>query len=353
MCLLPPSSSLLQYLCNMYNRPAALAPEEVLLQRGIEFARKAWWVGLRADQRAAQQLREIRFEFPQLSRDVVEVFCGETVVVAKALCELVEPSPLRPKHGFLTFQCRQLFTARDGAAKPKELRRLGGFLERLFRDHVVETEGLCVLPGRRVWSVQVSVTVVNDDGNVRDAAQWATMAVLRHLRRPELTIRGDQIVVHPPHERDPVPLALHYCPVSCSFAVPPPAPAALPTGAAAAGAGPLRMLVDPTATETAAAACVVVTAINAEGMVCALERTEGCDVPWETVQECIAVATTLTPAIAALMEEAMREHEARRKETLRSQFLWAQKRLGVGRKDDGEPKATDDNAPAKAMKTES
>lgn len=330
----------------MFYRPAAPVPAEALQQRNVEFTRTAWRVGLRPDQRADSQLRELVVDYPLLTREVAQVRCGGTTASATVSCELVEPSATRPKHGFFEVHVRQLLQERDSLSKPKELRRLGAFLERLLKGSVLDTEGLCVLPGRRVWSVCVEVLVLNDEGNAADVAQWATMAALLHYRRPELTIRGETITVHSPHERDPVPLTLHHVPLCCTFALTlDERRLALEARAAAvklAGsgsspaekkeptAGALLTVVDPSLEEAAAAACTVVVAVNSEGQVCTVEKGEGSDASWPLLQSCVNTATEIVPCILETMHSAMKEHDARREKAMKAQFLWVQQRGGVG-----------------------
>ncbi|KPA85820.1 putative exosome complex exonuclease RRP45 [Leptomonas pyrrhocoris] len=346
----------------MLYRSAVPVPADALVQRNVEFARVAWKAGLRPDQREANQLRVIEFDFPLLSRDMVQVKCGNTVATATVTCDLVEPMPFRPKHGFFEVHARQLLHERDPLDQPKEIKQIGMFLTRLLSGSVVETEGLCVIPGRRVWSIDAEVMIMNNDGNIHDVAQWAVMAALQHVRRPELTIRGDDVVVHPPHERDPVPLSLHHVPVSFTFAVcANPQQVQLAARAAAlrrAGAGPagaassakdgdpdgegegedetfawsseaLQVVVDPSLEEAAAAACTVSVAVNAEGHVCSLEKADGCDVSIDYLEQCMNTAIQLTHPLLTQMKESMEAHDVKRKAAVRSQFLWAQQRLGI------------------------
>ncbi|CCW66346.1 unnamed protein product [Phytomonas sp. Hart1] len=338
----------------MFYRPVLPIPAETLLRRNAQFTREAWRMGVRHDQREANQLRHLTIEFPFLTRDVTLVRCGDTTGTATVTCDLVEPSPFRPKHGFLEFHVRQLLHERDSLAKPKEIKKISRFLERLFKNSVLDPEGLCVLPGRRVWSLSVEILIVNDDGNALDVAQWSAITALQHFRRPEITIRGDHITLHSPHERDPVPLSLHHIPLSCSYAV--------TTGGASGqshhrttGSRPgttvdpnekrttratdegLLLVVDPSLEEEAAAASKVVVAVNAEGVVCALEKDEGCDVTWPLLNECIEITNRLVPRILDEMKTAMIAHEVRCKEAFKEQFLWAQQREGVHKLEDGEP----------------
>lgn len=368
----------------MLLRSAAPVPADALVQRNVEFARTAWRAGLRPDQREAHQLRMIEIEFPLLARDTVQVKCGNTIATASVTCDLVEPMPFRPKHGFFEVHARQLLHERDPLDQPKAVKQLSMYLTRLLSGSVVETEGLCVIPGRRVWSIAAEVLILNNDGNLHDVAQWAVMAALQHVRRPELTIRGDDVVVHPPHERDPVPLSLHHIPLSFTFAVcanPQQVQLAAraaalrrasPGSAGAAGQGSsdnagenengadapawsddaLQIVADPSLEEAAAAACTVSVAVNAEGHVCSLEKADGCDVSLEHLEQCMQVALQLTPPLLTQMQEAMAAHDVKRKAAVRSQFLWAQQRLGIQAAGGAGASQTQEEQVAKKSKTE-
>ncbi|AIN98442.1 exosome complex exonuclease RRP45-like protein [Leishmania panamensis] len=342
----------------MLYRTAVPVPADALVQRNVEFTRTAWKAGLRPDQREANQLRVVEINFPLLSRDVVQVRCGNTVATATVNCDLVEPSPYRPKHGFFEVHARQLLHERDPLDQSKEIKRISMYLTRLFTGSVLETEGLCVIPGRRVWSIDAEVIIMNNDGNVQDVGQWAVMAALQHVRRPELTIRGDDVIVHPPHEREPVPLPLHHIPLSFTFAVcanPQEVQLAVRASTLRRGQTPragassdanadeddgeekelgwssdaLQVVVDPALEEVAAAACTVSVAVNGEGHVCSLEKADGCDVSIACLEKCMETATKLTQALLTQMKESMEAHNLKRKETVRSQFLWAQQRRGI------------------------
>jgi len=71
----------------------------------------------------------------------------------------------------------------------------------LCESHCIDTELLCVKSGLSVWTVRVDVHVLNYDGNVIDAASVAAIAALSHFRRPDISVCGDDIIVHSPTER--------------------------------------------------------------------------------------------------------------------------------------------------------
>jgi len=65
----------------------------------------------------------------------------------------------------------------------------------------VDMESLCITAGSRVWTVRVDVHVLNYDGNVVDAASVAAIAALMHFRRPDVSVCGEDVVIHSPTER--------------------------------------------------------------------------------------------------------------------------------------------------------
>ena len=79
-------------------------------------------------------------------------------------------------------------------------------------------ESLCVVADEKVWCVRLDVQILSHCGNAADAASVAGLAALCHFRRPDVTLRGDEVTVHPPSERDPIPLAVHHHPVCSTFA---------------------------------------------------------------------------------------------------------------------------------------
>ncbi len=118
-------------------------------------------------------------------------------------------------------------------------------IERSLRDsRAIDTEALCIRAGEKVWAVQIDVHVLDDGGNLIDAASIATVSALLHFRRPDVSITGDAITVvrtprttaclswltwslilcsrctqHSVADREPVPLSIHHLPLCVTFAV--------------------------------------------------------------------------------------------------------------------------------------
>lgn len=281
------------------------------------FITAAFRCGARLDRRHLHQMRDIAIEFPLVERGACAVTLGATRAFAIVSCALVDPAPLAPKRGFAEFHVRGEGTG--GPTARDDATRLAATIDRLFaRGRVVDAESLCVLPGRKVWSVRVDVSVLNDDGNATDAAVCAVSAALLHFRRPELTIRNDEVTVHPPDERDPVPLHLHSPPFTVTSAV---------------ACGGSVFATDPTLAEEAATTDggVVSVAVNGEGAVCGVYKGEGAAVTADGLARCTITAKALGAQISAATTAAMKADETRRRDQMRAQFQWARTRAGVKR----------------------
>ena len=77
---------------------------------------------------------------------------------------------------------------------------------------------------QQVWSLRVDVHILDHNGNLADAASLSALAALLAFRRPEVTLEaggggeGQQVVVHPPDVREPLPLSIHHTPLCITFA---------------------------------------------------------------------------------------------------------------------------------------
>eukprot|EP00796_Vickermania_ingenoplastis_P008549 gene8549-5995_t len=358
-------------------QPAVPVPADLLQLHNRSFTHKAWSAGLRPDQRRAEQVRTLHLElfhgvgsrrihdesvasvpalaFRQNSTRAA-LRLGATHLIASIHCHLVEPLAQQPKHGFFDIQVKNVAHERSCAAGggdanispntfPFTCAQLRAFLLRLFKGGVIDTEGLCVVPGRHVWSLTINVSIVHNDGNVLDAAELAVLALLLAHRRPEALIlpqtkNGEGVRLLEEWERDPAPLSLLHTPLSCSFVVPrdpleqsPPTPSVTSTEPPAA-APSIRLVADPTAEEAAAAASSLTVVVNREGQVCALEKGGGPGVAMAHVLEAVALAGGDTPLGIAdywwsVIDLAVKRLEEERRTARQAQFRWAKQREGV------------------------
>jgi len=154
---------------------------------------------------------------------------GETKVLAQVSCAVSEPRPTRPNEGQLMIQvdftptCAPRFaegTPQQGSDGAEEITEVSRLLERLLKEsRCLDMESLCIVAEEKVWCVRLDIHVLNHEGNVADCAGVAGLAALAHFRRPDATVEdGNVVKIHPVHERDPIPLAIHHYPVCSTFA---------------------------------------------------------------------------------------------------------------------------------------
>ncbi len=193
---------------------------EVIANSEREFIVRALEKGVRVDGRRLLQARALSVAFGS-DLGSVEVALGETRVLAAVTAELVEPYPDRAAEGalqvFVDFSpmASPLFEPGRPSDDAVELMRL---LERaLRRSQAVDVEALCVVAGRRVWSVRCDVTVLDQRGNLADACLAAALAALRTYQLPAVAVTGagDEATVRvlPAEQAERQPLVFHHTPV--------------------------------------------------------------------------------------------------------------------------------------------
>ena len=65
----------------------------------------------------------------------------------------------------------------------------------LRRSEAIDRESLCILAGQRVWHIRLTLHFLSDEGNLLDCACLAGIAALRHFRRPEVEVIGEEVTV--------------------------------------------------------------------------------------------------------------------------------------------------------------
>ncbi|KAH9938788.1 ribosomal protein S5 domain 2-like protein [Epithele typhae] len=114
------------------------------------------------------------------------------------------PPPERPFEGMLTIHS-ELFPIAASEYK----------FGRLSEEEVTVTPMLDKLLWRSdaadkepVWHIPFTIHVLADAGNMVDCACLAGIVAPKHFRRPKAEGEGEELTVHPPSERAPVPLSM-------------------------------------------------------------------------------------------------------------------------------------------------
>lgn len=258
---------------------------------------------LRVDGRCPYDYRDLNIKFGREDGSS-EVHLGQTHVLGFVTSQLVQPYRDRPNEGTIS-----IFTEFSPMADPSfEIGRpgesaveLGRIIDRGLREsRAVDTESLCVISGKFVWSIRIDLHILDNGGNLVDAANIAALAALLTFRRPECTLGGEdgqEVIVHPPEVREPLPLIIHHLPIAVTFAF----------------FGEESMVViDPTHFEEAVMGGRMTATLNANGDVCAIQKAGGEGVMQSVIMQCLRIASMKAADITTKIKEAVDSYNAER-----------------------------------------
>ncbi|XP_066331751.1 exosome complex component RRP45A-like isoform X1 [Miscanthus floridulus] len=261
-----------------------------------DFIERALQSDLRVDGRHSFDFRKLKITFGREDGSS-EVQLGETHVMGYVTAQLVQPYRDRPNEGTLAI-FTEFSPMADPAFEPgrpgESAIELGRVIDRGLREsRAVDMESLCVVAGKHVWSVRVDLHILDNGGNLIDAANIAALAALSTFRRPECTVGGDdgqQVTVHDPEVRDPLPLTIHHMPIAVTFAY--------------FGEGNIVVL-DPTYKEEAVMGGRMTATVNSNGDVCAIQKAGGEGVMSSVIMQCLRIASVKAADITSKIKKAV------------------------------------------------
>jgi exosome complex component RRP45 len=281
--------------------------------------------GLRADGRARNERRPVAV---QLSRTddaatAMVVLGAGTRVHGRVAAELVAPEVARPNEGLVTMSvdlspaastsarlatpaATYTSTSTIGTMYPDRTQQritnhILRTLERCLGGEALDREALCIVPGVLCWKLSVNATILDDSGNATDATVLAAVAALRHYRLPAVEVgpEGTAVIV-PVDQKEPLPLPLHYTPLTISFAC-------LDSNDGKSSSS-LLLMMDPTDRETLCATGHVTWAMNAHQEILALDSS--CEMMLPQLRDCHSQAAAQVPPLSALLEAALEAADA-------------------------------------------
>ncbi|XVE78930.1 hypothetical protein DITRI_Ditri14bG0017700 [Diplodiscus trichospermus] len=268
-----------------------------------KFIKAALLSEIRIDGRKPYEYRKIAIKFGREDGSS-EVQLGQTCVMGIVTAQLVQPYRDRPKEGVLS-----IFTEFSAMAdpsfepgRPGELAvELGRIIDRGLREsRAVDTESLCVLAGKFVWAIRIDLHILDNGGNLVDAANIAALAALLTFRRPECSLGGEdgqEVIIHPPEIREPLPLMVHHLPIAITFGF---------------FSSESILVIDPTHNEEAVMGGRMTTTVNANGDICAIQKAGGEGVPQNVIMQCLQLATAKAAGITKQIKEAVEVYNTER-----------------------------------------
>jgi exosome complex component RRP45 len=250
--------------------------------------------------RSSNDYREVAIEFSeQFGQCIVKL--GKTKVLSVVTCEAVEPFPDKPNDGFLFFNVDLSPMASeefDNSKRHEYSIELARIVERALRgSKAIDTEALCIVARKKVWSVRVDITVIDHFGNLNDACHLAAISSLLHFKRPEVTIQGEGYKIHSVTERNAVPLSIHHIPICVTFAF----------------FEGETMVVDPDLNESLISSGMMTIAVNTHSEVCGVQKAGGIPIDLSEIIACTKTAAVKAQEITKILKLALANDEKERK----------------------------------------
>jgi len=213
--------------------------------------------GKRLDDRGLLDYRPIKIEQGLIERAEGSARCylGKSEVLAGVKVETGEPFPDTPNDGVMTVNAELVPLASpnfEPGPPNEESVELARVVDRGIREsHAIDTEKLCIEPGKKVFVVFVDVYVLNHDGNLIDCAALAAMAALLNTKMPNYEIKDGELIMKQGYTQ--LPLKSH--PITVTI-----------------GKINNHLIIDPWIEEEQVMDARITIAINDEGNICAVQK---------------------------------------------------------------------------------
>jgi exosome complex component RRP45 len=146
---------------------------------------------------------------------------GHTKILTQTQLKLCSPNKAKPQEGFFKFNVEFdcLNHMAEFANQTQTLQEMKveiqSFIEKITRNsRATDKEGLCIISGKLVWSITVTLHLLNDDGNTFDAFFLAAILALKNTRLPEVTMARDKVKINDEKLKY---LNVHHIPISTTF----------------------------------------------------------------------------------------------------------------------------------------
>lgn len=247
----------------------------------IKHVQKLLREGRRTGDRGFLEYRDINIETNVIEKAFgsAKVELGDTVVVAGVNFEIGTPFPDTPNKGILIVEGEVLPTASFGAeaGPPNEYEiELSRVVDRGIREsEMLPLEDYVLIEGETVYKVFVDFNIINDDGNLIDAANLAAVAALATSTIPDIEYVKEHLTeINNTNIKD-VPrkkIEIRELPIAVTVG--------LVNG---------KFIVDPTSAEEIAAETLITITHTNKGEICAVQLLKGA-LGFEEVFEAINIA---------------------------------------------------------------
>lgn len=177
--------------------------------------------GFRVDGRKLLESRTPSIKLSEDEYGYVEMSWGQTRVNIRVSCEISKPYDDRPFEGIFNINTEISSMAsgqfENGKNSDEEV-LISRLIEKAIRrSNALDLESLCIIAGLKVWAIRVDLNFLNYDGGIIDASCIGVMAGLLHFKKPDISINGEDVIIHNYEERQPIPLSILHIPICVSY----------------------------------------------------------------------------------------------------------------------------------------
>lgn len=146
--------------------------------------------GTRLDGRKLDEYRkvEIEYDISEHAEGSAKAKIGDTEVIVGVKLEVGAPYPDSPDEGTIIVGAEFLSLANpDFESGPPSVEsiELSRVVDRGIREsNALDLKKLCIKPGEKIWMVLIDIYIINDAGNLQDAAALASIAALSKTKMP-------------------------------------------------------------------------------------------------------------------------------------------------------------------------
>ena len=157
-----------------------------------EHLRKALAANVRFDDRKKTDFRDVKIEFDvsNTADGSAKITCGNTEILVGVSLTVGRPFPDRADEGALMVSCELLPVAhRKIESGPPSINaiEISRVIDRSIRESgAIDVKALCIVPGEKVWIVNVDVIPINHDGNIIDIGALGAIAAIQKTLFPTL-----------------------------------------------------------------------------------------------------------------------------------------------------------------------
>jgi exosome complex component RRP45 len=277
-----------------------------------DFVLEALKQGVRIDGRKFDEFRPVSITLGD-EFGYVDVQLGKTHVVCRISSEIVVPYEDRPFEGLFTVSTEISPMAspmfENGRQSDDELLITRAVEKAVRRSGALDLESLCIIAGSKCWSIRADVHFLDYDGGFVDASCIAVMTGLQHFKKNDVTVSGEQVIVHDVSEREPVELSILHVPICVSFAF------FNPNGVEDNIKGEANEIyvVDTTLQEDLLKDGVLTVAINKNREICQISKAGGLPMDALSLMECSHKAYSIAERLTNDIKELLEKDDLKRK----------------------------------------